>query len=266
MAEGLYDDGTDAAESVAATANAWKRVGRVAAYVAGTALFLQSVLYLIDATGLIEPLISFSATSGDLQRDLATYYVAFHERQHRLWWNIAVRDTVGPLGYLALVVLALALRHVVGRGRPRAELMVLFTSVGALTAAACDVAFLSQIAWWRGGGFAPTPDIVAFGRASEVLVHTIDYVLHAAYFVLALGFVCVGAVLRTAGARFARLAILSNAEAAALFALVISYAAGLGVAYSIATAAAGLLIGPALALLLGRALSQTVADRPSPLD
>lgn len=126
--------------------------------------------------------------------------------------------------------------------------------VGALTAAACDVAYLSQIATWRGGGFRPTPDIVAFGRASEVLDHAISYVLHAGYCVLALGFVCLGAVLRSAGTSFAPLAVLSYAQGATLLAVVLLRVAGLDTGREVATAVTSLVLGPALAVLLGHAL------------
>ena len=240
----------------------WTRIGTVAAYVAAAALLTQSLLYVLDASGVLEPQVTFRATSEGLQSDLASYYTAFHERQHRLWWNIAVRDTVGPLGHLAVVVLVLAVRQVLGPGRPKVDLAVLFVSVGALTAAACDVAFLSQIATWRGGGFRPTPDIVAFGRASEVLDHAVSYVLHASYAVLALGFLCFGAALRSAGPTSARLAGLSYALAAGLLAVVVLRVVGLGAAYEGATAVTGVVLGPALTFLLGRALPRLASAAP----
>ena len=39
-----------------------------------------------------------------------------------IWWNVALRDVLGPLGYLALMVLILALLHVAGTRQPREEL------------------------------------------------------------------------------------------------------------------------------------------------
>lgn len=233
---------------------AWTRVGVIASYVAAAALFAQSALYLLDISGLLEPLITFRATSAGLQSDLANFYAAFHERQHHLWWNVALRDTVGPLGYLALMALALSVRQVVRPGRPLVELTVLFVSAGAFTAAVCDVAFLSQIATWRGGGFRPTTDIVAFGRASEVLDHAISYVLHASYLVLALGFVSLGAALRTADPTLTRVTVLSYAQAAALLAMVLFRLVGLDTTYDVATALTGLVLGPVLVICWGRAL------------
>lgn len=82
-----------------------------------------------------------------MQQDLADFYVAVNERMHTIWWDVAIRDVLGPVGYLALMVLMLAVRHAAGPGHPRVELAVLFTLVGAGAAAVSDLLYLSHVTW-----------------------------------------------------------------------------------------------------------------------
>jgi hypothetical protein len=151
--------------SISGGSSAWGLVGRAAGYLAGGAFLAQTVLYLLDVTGALAPQPMYQVTDRGLQQDLIDYYVSYHERMHGIWWNVAIRDVVGPLGYLALIVLVLALSHVAGTRRPREELGRLFVVLGASTAALSDLIYLSHISWWRTGGFQATPDIITYGRA-----------------------------------------------------------------------------------------------------
>ena len=168
----------------------WSRFGRAAGYIAGVAFLAQTVLYLLDVTGALTPQTEYHVTERGSQQDLIDYYVNYNERMHSIWWDVAIRDVLGPLGYLALVVLILALLRVAGTGQPREELSQLFVVVGASTAALSDLMYLSHITWWRRGGFQATPDIIAYGRAFEVVDNVGNYLQWAGYLVLALGFAC----------------------------------------------------------------------------
>jgi hypothetical protein len=165
---------------------AWSRIGRVAGYVAGGAFFAQTALYLLDVTGALAPQTAYHVTERGSQQDLIDYYVSYHERMHSIWWDVALRDIFGPLGYLALIVLITAMLHVLGTGKPREELGRLFVVLGSSIGALADLMYLSHINWWRGGGFQATPDIIAHGRAFEVVVNVGNYLLWAGCLVLAL--------------------------------------------------------------------------------
>lgn len=237
------------------TKAAWARVAKVTGYIIAVAFVVQSVLYLLDVTGVLAAPIDYRVSSLGMQQDLIIYYEALNERMHSIWWSVAVRDTVGPLGYLSLIVLVLAISHVTRRGRPRVELALLFTVVGASTAAASDLIFLSQIGSWRYG-FQPTPDIVSFGRASEILDNVVDYLQYAAFIVLAAAFVCLGGLItsqRTSHRRAAQ--VFAYLEATALVAYVLADLARWNTGQAVAAAMAGIVLGPTWAILVGHFLT-----------
>lgn len=244
----------DRAGSSAST-SAWSRIGRAAGYFAGGAFFAQTVLFLLDVTGVLAPQTMYQVTEQGSQQDLINYYVSYNERMHTIWWDVALRDVLGPLGYLALIVLILALLHVAGTAKPREELGQLFVVLGASTAALSDLMYLSHINWWRRGGFQPTPDIIAHGRAFEVVDNVGNYLQWAGYLVLALGFTCLSPIFSGASFRRRWLSLLAYLEAAALVAFVFTQIADADVAGYIAAVASGLVLGPALAILMGHALA-----------
>jgi hypothetical protein len=233
----------------------WRRAGRAAAYGAGGAIMTQTVLYLLDATGVLTPPTEYHLTERGTQQDLIDYYVAYNERMHSIWWDVALRDALGPLGYLALMILVRALLHTAGTGRPGEELAQLFVTLGASAAALSDVMFLSHVTWWRTGRFQATPDIIAFGRANEITDNVGNYLLWAGFLTLAFGFICVKPTLAAALGRRHRLSVLAYVQAGAGIAVVLSNLIGAHTAANVAAVASGLVLGPALGVLIGRALS-----------
>lgn len=232
----------------------WRMLGRAAAYFAGGAFFAQTVLYLLDATGVLAPQTQFYLTERGMQQALIDYYFAYNERMHGIWWDVALRDILGPLGYLALMILVRALIHTAGTGKPREELAQLFVVLGASAAALSDVMFLSHVRWWRAGGFQATPDIIAFGRANEIVDNAGLYVQWAGYLVLALGFICIKPTLAAALGRRHRLSVLAYFQAGAGIALVLTNVTDADAAANVVAVASGLIVGPALAILVGRAM------------
>jgi hypothetical protein len=101
----------------------WRRLGRSAAYCAAGAFLKQSALFLLDATGAFARRVAFTTSGRGLDQDLIELYVRQSERMHGIWWNVAVRDVVGPLGYLALVVAVQAMVHMAGTTPPRQSLV-----------------------------------------------------------------------------------------------------------------------------------------------
>lgn len=236
---------------------AWRRVGRWAAYGAAAAFLVQSALFLLDTTGALAPHVAFMTSGRGLEQDLVDFYVRQSERMHGLWWNVAVRDIVGPLGFLALVVAVQAVVHVTGSTQPRQELGRLFVVLGAAAAALSDVMYLSHVAWWRAGVLQPTVDVVAHGRAFEVVDTVGQRIQWGGCLVLGLGLVCLAPTLAGLGGR--RLGLLAHLVAAAMGAFVATTAAGAETAAQVAAAVAGLVLGPVLALALGRALGSVRA-------
>jgi hypothetical protein len=159
-------------------------------------------------------------------------------------------------------VLILALLHVAGTGKPREELGQLFVVLGASTAALSDLMYLSHITWWRSGGFQATPDIIAHGRAFEVVDNVGNYLQWAGCLVLALGFTCLAPTLSRASLRRRGLSLLAYLEAATLLVYVFTHMADADVTGYIAAVASGLVLGPASAILIGHALA---ADRIRPI-
>jgi hypothetical protein len=212
------------------------------------------VLYLLDVTGGLAQRVRYQVTERGLPQDLIDYYVDDTERMHRIWWDVALRDILGPIGYLALIVLVLALLHTSGAGSPREDLAQMFVVLGASAAALSDLMYLSHVTWWRRGGFEATPDIIAYGRAFEIVDNVGNYVQWAGLLVLALGLTCLGPTLGAAWGRRHRLSLLAYGEAAVLLAFVIANVAGADTAANVAAVASGLILAPALAVLSGRAV------------
>ena len=83
---------------------AWARVGRVAAYVAAIGFFLMTALYLLDQTDLLDPSPEYVRTAAGQLQDEARFWAQAFEHQHRIVWDVIVRDVVGPAAFVALIV------------------------------------------------------------------------------------------------------------------------------------------------------------------
>lgn len=149
----------------------------------------------------------------------------------------------------------LALVHVAGTGRPRQEIVRLFIMLGASAAALSDLIYLSHIAWWGPGAIQATPDLIALGRAFEVVDSVGHYLQWAGFLVLALGLICLAATLGADGLRRRGLGLHAHLQAGG------SHHPGgdrrgrsqhRGIHRR---AAAGLVIGPSLAIRVGHALA-----------
>ena len=233
----------------------WRRWGRAAGYIAGPVFLLQTVLFLLDVTGVLALQTGFVDTPAGVMEDLATYYVAANERMHTIWWDPALRDSLGPMGYVALMVLVTAVVRVAGTRQPRDEIAVLLVVLGGSLGALNDLMYLSYTRWWFHGGFRPTPDIVAFGTTMETIDNLGTYFQRAGYLLLALGFTFLAPTLGRIRHGWRWLSLLARLEAAALVAWVLTDVAQTGTTRYIAAIAAGLLLGPALTILAGHALA-----------
>jgi hypothetical protein len=252
-------DATGARESF----DAWRRWGRTAGYVAGTAFLLQTILFLLDATGVLAPQVGFVDTPAGVMDDLATYYVASNERMHTIWWDVAVRDVAGPIGFVALMVLSISVVRVAGGRGPRDELAVLFVVLGGSLGALNDLMYLSYTHWWRAGGFRADSDIVAFGVTLDAIDNVGTFFLRTGYLLLALGFILLAPTLGHLRSGWRWLRAVALLEAVGLLAWIATDLAQLNTAHYVASVAAGIVLGPALAVLAARAMSTADPIRTS---
>lgn len=241
-----------------AESSAWGRLGSAAGYLAGACFLGQTALFLADATDLLDESPEFHRTAAGAAQDMATYFAAFFEHQHAIVWSIVTRDILGPVGYLALMVAGLALVNLVRSPRPDRQLMLLFLVVGGTTAAFSDLTYLTLTRYWSHGDWQAKPVVgmVAVGRAAEAVDNTTSYTQYAGFVVLALGLVCLARVVRGERGWSAALATVAYLEATALAATVLVSALGLETAADWLTLVIGVLLGPAVAILLGRQLSR----------
>jgi hypothetical protein len=243
----------------------WARISKLAGMVAAFGVFGQTMLFLADASGLLGEGPTYTETSAGQARDLADYYVAYFEHQHAILWDIAVRDTLGPIAFLALMVLAVALMNVVGARRPEAQLLVLFVVVGGLLVAVTDLIYLALTSYWRHSGWEamPTENMIALGRSAEAIHEVTTFPQYGGLVVLALGLGCAGRLCRVDSALSSRLGVLAYAEAVALVGVALTAILRLDTAYNVLALASGGLLGPALAIWLGREVARHEAAASS---
>jgi hypothetical protein len=110
-------------------------------------LLAGTVLYLLDATGLLGPGPIYRRTGAGPLTDQATFYAAYF--RHHIVWDIIARDTILPVAYLALIITALAVRDRAGPGRPEGQVLVASFLVGGVFSILADLTFLAAAQYWR---------------------------------------------------------------------------------------------------------------------
>jgi hypothetical protein len=233
----------------------WGRAALLAGVVSAAGLFAQTLLFLIDAVGILPGNPPFVVTGAGRDRDLAAFFVGFAERQHDVAWNIALRDVLGPIAAIALIVLARAFVRLRGDGRAGLESWAVVFSVGALLKALADLVYLSQLGLWRDTGFTAEPpaDIIAVGRTSEAITDLADHLEHAAFLTLAVGLAGLAVHLGR------RLRLLAFAVVLGLVVSTVTAITRSEAVYDLASLVTGAFLGPALLLSLGRALARSTA-------
>jgi hypothetical protein len=236
----------------------WARIGQVAGYVAGGGFFLGTLLFLADASDVLASSPQFQATPAGLLQDDANYFAAFFAHQHQILWDIALRDGLFPLAYLALVVLAVALTSLVDARRPDARLMTLFFLVGGIWASLDALTYLGNLTYWAISGWSSNPAaaMVAVGRASEAIGNETQYFQVAGFVALAAGLLCLGHLCRTWRDLPSRLGILARLEAFALLGAAAASALSADVVYNVLSLVVGVVLAPAVAIWLGLSLSR----------
>ncbi len=124
-----------------------------------------------------------------------------------------------------------------------------------------DLLYLSYTRWWSSGGFQPTADIVSFGVTLDAIDNVGTYFQQAGFLLIALGFAFLAPTLAGLRSGWGWLAYLAWLEAVALVAWVLTGVAQTGTLHYIAAIAAGLFLGPLLAVLSGYALATGRVDQ-----
>lgn len=230
----------------------WRRAAAVAALVSALGLLAQTILFLIDAVGILPGSPPFRLTDAGRGEDLARFFVARLERQHDIAWNIALRDVLGLIAAVALLVLARAFVRLRGEGRAGVESWALVFGVGALLSLLSDLVFLSQMGVWRATGFTPDPpaDIIAVGRSLENIEHVAEYLALGAAVALAAGLT--GLALHLS----ARLRALALVVALGLMASAWAAVTDSPSIYAVVGLLTGAILAPALLIALGRSLAR----------
>jgi hypothetical protein len=240
----------------------WPGVGRVAGYVSAGALLLGTILYLLDATNALGA-NNYTFSGGSPIRDEAGYWVAQFAHQHHILWDIIARDTLFPVAFMALIVVALAVRAVVRTDGPDAQLMVAFFLVGGTISILNDLIFLGATDYWRltgWSGLAPT-SMVAAGRSEQAIESLTRWPEAAGFVVLAAALVCLGNLCRSEAALPARLGLLAYGEAALLVGIALAGIMQTGTPYDVFSLVTGAIVGPLLAFWLGHHLGAARAER-----
>jgi hypothetical protein len=225
----------------------WGRTASVAGAVAAVGLCLQTLLFFLDAS-VLPGNPPFRETEAGRAADLATFFAARAERQHDVLWNIVLRDVLGPVAAVALVVLTYAVVRARGGGRVMPQVWGLVLSVGALFKALADLVFLSQSAEWRDTGFLTDPpaDIIAAGRASDAVTDVADLLEQAANITVAVGLIGLAVLLSRPLRLFARVV------AAVLLVLAVAALADWPLVYGVLSLLEGVLLVPVLLVGTGR--------------
>lgn len=242
----------------------WARIGRNAAFVAGAGFLIGSVLFLLDALDLLGRSAVYHRTSAGRVQDEANFWVASFHHQHDLVWDIVGRDTLLPIAFIALIILALVLRQLAGADGPDGTLMVTFMLVGGILSIVADLLYLGATEYWRFDGWTSHPAVttVAIGRT----VQAIDTLTH---WPEAAGFAVLAPALLYLGRTCRKLPVLPGASATiatiAAPVLVLIAAAGLAPwhgAYQIASLALGVILAPVLTVMIGLRLGRIAEAAP----
>lgn len=232
----------------------WGRIAPIAGYVCGVSLLVATLLWLADVTELLAERPTFVETSAGYEADIAVWFVDYFERQREILWSILVRDTLFPLSFLALMVLALATGALVGWRVPAAQLGALLFVVGGTLHIVNDLMFLGQVYYWRFGGWSADPagPLVAAGHASDAIGVATTYLEVGSYVILAGALTCLGYLCRGPSVLPAWLGVAAYAEAAGMLLLALGDVLGAQLVFQVGGFATGVILGPLVAIALGR--------------
>jgi hypothetical protein len=233
-------------------------MGRTAGYIAGSALLAGTLLFLLDAAGLLGAGPVYRPTGAGPVADQATFFVAYFAHQHHIVWDIIARDTILPVAYLALITAALAVRNRTGRGHPEGQFLVASFIVGGILSILADLTFLAAAEYWRQTGWPVRPAalMVAVGQTVEGIQTLTHWPEALGFTVLACGLVALGRLCGRHRIFPASLGVLAYLEALLLLGIAVTGLIPYDAGYNWLSLAAGAAVGPALSIWLGTRLGR----------
>jgi hypothetical protein len=255
--------GTETALELRATSDerAWARVGMIASFTAAIGFLVVTVLFLLDALDLLDRSPVYVTTPSGQLKDEARFWGAVFEHQHRIVWDVIVRDLVGPAAFVALIVVGVALARRAGGDDPARRLMVVFLSAGGLISAIASLLYLGNVEFWRlpWGPIAPDAEtsVIAVGRATTAIDNLTVWPEAFGYLVLAAGVLCISSVVRRGSGMPRRLATLASVTGGGLAALAVATMADTDTPRSVLSFAVGAVLAPWLCVWLGLVLGRS---------
>jgi len=255
----MVDIRADGSANAADADRAWARTGRIAGYLAGIGFLVMTALFLLDEFDLLDAPPTFVRTGAGALQDEATFWAAVFAHQHRVLWDVVVRDVVGSAAFVALIVVGIAVRRRVASDRPTPQLMVTLFMVGGVLAVVANLLYLANVEFWRLQGWSgdQAPEsMVAVGRATTAINNLTTWPEAFGMLVLAAGIVCLGRTVRRGSDLPQGLGTLAYVTGAALAALAMTQMAAADTPRQILSGAVGVVLAPWLSLWLGRRLGQ----------
>src|SRR5262249_23292839 len=232
-----------------------------AGYIAGSALLAGTVLFLLDAAGLLGTGPAYRPTSAGPLVDQATFYVAWFGHQHQIVWDIIARDTILPVAYLALIIAALAVRNRTGPGDPAGQFLVTLFVVGGTFSILADLTFLAAAEYWRQTGWPvhPAESAIAAGQTVQGIQALTVWPEAFGLAILACGLAALGRLCGRHRVFPATLGTLAYLEGLLLLGIAVTGLIHFDAGYSWLSLAAGAIAGPVLSIGLGPILGRPKA-------
>jgi hypothetical protein len=240
-------------------------MGRAAGYIAGSALLAGTVLFLLDAAGLLGSGPVYRPTGAGPLADQATFYAAYFAHQHHIVWDIIARDTILPVAYLALIIAGLAVRNRTGPRHPDGQFLVTSFIVGGILSILANLTFLAAAEYWRQTGWParPAASMVAAGQTVQGIQALTHWPEAFGFAVLACGLVALGRLCGQHRIFPASLGALACLEALLLLGIAVTGLIPYDAWYNWLSLAAGAVAGPVLAVWLGTRLGQLETQAPT---
>ena len=244
----------------------WASAARGWGLFSGVAFALATVLYLVEASGLIGSAPTYiSSAAGQLQ-DEGTYWAALFAYRHATLWDYVLRDGLFFFAFLGFIPLAMAANVATGGRRAAVQIAAAFIAAGAIFGALNAVTFLVDVSWWRGTGWeqVPAPLMAAIGRGTEMMDDLSAWCGIASNAALAVGLVYLGVACLTEPALWRPIGWVALAAAALEVAIVVvGQVGGLEPVQNALGLITGVVLAPAIAIGLGLRLSRVLSASAS---
>lgn len=234
----------------------WNRLGAVAAYFGGLAFLAVIVLTTLDNLGALGSAPSYQQTSAGLLADESAFWKGQYAHQHAILWDILLRDSLQPLAFVAVILVALAVLNAVGPRRAIAQMATALLALGALGGCLDALAWLTMAQYWRSDWSSADPTImVAVGRDTEAITNLSHQFTAFSSIATAGGLLLLGFLAGANGLLPRRLRYLAWAGAVLLTLSVALAQTSLDTLSSVVTLL-GVLVFPPLLFWLGHRLSR----------